>query len=205
MNIAMSGMLADGTAWTAVAGKPTANGMWPLFAQLYKNSGKPNPKGVLWGWLQFDGAQYGPTNSTVIWSRPHGLTPDNGGGSTLTYSTGFTNTLDIISSPYNKSASPILNWSSSGNQGVAFIYDNVRTGVTNTVQVSGTTFTPETTDHLHVHIIGSSGVIYTPFSNFEDPNDHKIDKIGGVLLQNQQMVPGFFFRTNAGAFLMEQP
>ncbi|MGZ5545167.1 MAG: HYR-like domain-containing protein, partial [Limisphaerales bacterium] len=201
--VAVAGTLADGSAWSAQAGKPSPDGRWPLFAELYKK----NANGVLWGWLQFTNDQQGVTGN-LYWFRPPNINSTSGGGTVLTYSAGITNTnIVIIGSPYlppASPASPALNWSTNG---VVFLYDGVRKGVTNIVSLSGQTLSTvnsidyPNTNKVTLKVTGKTGFVGTAF---QDPNDKKTDKIKGVLLQNQAMAAGLFYRTNAGQFLLQE-
>jgi large repetitive protein len=201
-SIAAAGTLADGTAWTSVAGKPAVGGQWPLFAQLYKK----NANGMLWGWLQFTDDHTGPTGN-VYWFRPSGINSLNGGGKVIGYDAGFTSAnVEIVGSAYTNTP-PALNW--TGN-GMAFLFDGINKGATNIVNVSGQTINVvtdvnyPTTDKLAVHVVPATGLINGAFLQ---PQDKKTQKstIKGVLLQGQAAAVGVFYRTNAGQFLMEQP
>jgi hypothetical protein len=199
--------LADsGKSWTAQSGKPSATGHYPLFAQLYKSGGIGNPDGILWGWLQFTGDQNGVAG-TLYWSRPSGITSLNGGGTVLTYSAGFTNQAPIIASTYHNTAVP-LNWTGDG---MDFLYDGARPGVTNIMhQTTSVKLEPVVSVQYPLplgktytlHISQNTGLVT---GTFPDPNDKKTPQISGVALQNQAVAAVFFWNTNAGAFLLEQP
>jgi hypothetical protein len=204
--VSAAGTLADGVAWTAQNGsRPDPNGRWPLFAQLYKSTGHFNPDGVLWGWLQFTGDQQGVTGN-VYWFRPHGVTSGPGGGGTvIDYTAGITNSGAIIGSPYIN-VTPSLTW--PGN-GIVFLYDGKHKGVTNEVSLSGQALTVITnnplvraTNHVGLKINTTTGFIG---GMFNQPKSLPLQKstIKGVLLQNQAEAVGFFYKTNAGLFLMQ--
>jgi hypothetical protein len=73
-------------------------------------------------------------------------------------------------------------------------------GVTNGVDKALTVSGPNT-NKIILKVTTTTGVVGL---SFKDPNDHKTDHIKGVLLQNQAMAAGLFYRTNAGQFLLEQ-
>ncbi len=193
-NVAIAGTMADGSAWVAQAGKPSADGHFPLFGELYKK----NPNGVLWGWLQFTGDQQGVTGN-LYWFRPASVTT---APATPNFPAGITNTnIVIIGSPYSASTISFNDWTKNG---VVFLYDGNRKGVTNIVTkalgvVQDPNYNP--TNKVVLKITATTGLMGT---SFQDPNDKKTDKIKGVVLQNQSMAAGLFYRTNAGQFLLQE-
>jgi hypothetical protein len=125
-----------------------------------------------------------------------------------TYPHGFTNQADIIGSVFDTNAVP-LSWTGDG---MAFFYDGARPGLTNvmhqldayTVKTVGTAQypLPLLTKNYTLHISKNTGLMT---GTFTDPNDKKTPSVSGVVLQNQAIGAGFFWKTNAGAFLLEQP
>jgi hypothetical protein len=162
------GALADGSAFSASAPVAT-NGAWPFYT--YAAAGKD----TVLGWVNV--APAGLSGTNITWSKAAVASP--------LYKAGFTNTMQLIGSPWTKPApgSTALNLSYSA----VFV-------------VGGDSSQSYASTNLSLSVQPSTGL----FSGwFEEPNGRR-ESMGGVVLQDESRARGFFLGTNySGAVLLE--
>jgi hypothetical protein len=182
----LTGYLADDT-YVSQATPISLAGYCPVYIPLYGAD-----HGLLIGWLDFTGdpAECVSTNSTLIWF--------NQAGATTNYPNGFTNSAVPLASPYDSTLTPILGLTSGT---VVLTGGNLAASITNTVTISSNAITvnPVATNGLSLSISSATGELY---GSFISPENHT-NYIEGAILQNTNVVRGFFMGTSqGGSFLL---
>jgi hypothetical protein len=189
---ALTGYVADDTFVSRV-NPISLSGYFPVYAPLYGAD-----KGLLMGWLEFNGALPGSTDTDSGLSTNSFLVWFNAAGATALYPNGFTNQAVPVSSPYNPAASAQLGFSS----GYAVLSGgNLGTPITNGVTIAGNILTvdPSATNGLNLQINNITGEV---LGSFIDSNGHT-NYIDSAILQNTNVSSGFFINADqSGSFML---
>jgi len=179
--ISFNGTLADGTVFTAAANL-TRDGLWPLYAPLYAG------KGALLGWLTF--TNEGITGG-VCWLKLAQPTSKY-------YPAGFTNTVEAVGSVYH--TTPALNFALGQ---ISLTEGDLSQNIVHQIQIGAA----EKVTDLNS---AKTALVLTPATGMLtgsvlDPSTGETAVIKAVVLQNQNLVAGFFLGTNQSGGVMLAP
>ena len=194
--VAMSGLAADATPIAQSCGL-SKTGDWPLYVPLYKG------RGLLLGWLQVTNQSTSSIQSntnSVFWIKTSG--PDK------YYPDGFFVTLQAEGSTYNNLAAGgrLLSFS----QGVAafgggdlFSQDLVTWDLVRVTQPRTNVFMAEQSfEKLTLSLNRANGTVS---GRFVDLTTGLGAPIRAIVLQQQNIAPGFFLSTNSSGFFILEP
>ena len=190
--VSISGQAADGTSISQGSGL-SRSGDWPLYVSMFKG------RGVLIGWLRvFHQANSSIQGNSVFWAKNPG--PDK------SYTNGFPAlTLQASGSTYVRpltgSVLAFTNAVASFYAGDLFL-DNAAVWdfVKVLVPKPNSFVAEESTDHVSLSVNSGTGVISGQFIDFITGLKTPVK---GVVLQQQNAVPGYFTSTNtAGSFTL---
>ena len=170
--IQVSGNLADGSTVTP-AGTINPQGQWPFYASLYGG------RGAIMGWLNFAGSPGSAVDGSVAWIKSA-----TAGGKY--YPAGFTNVANVVGSTLSNSA-PMITLSNAfilmtGGNLTTPIYQPVTISNAGVISVAGT-------NGFHLTLSTTSGLIS---GTFTDPVRRTTDIIRAVILQQQNLIRGYF-------------
>jgi hypothetical protein len=177
--LTLAGALADGASYSRSAPIST-NSEWPFYAYAAAK------KDTVLGWVSVSSS--GLTGTNISWSKPAGSAP--------LYESGFTNYLQITSSP----------WAAPGRKSEALDLPSpvvTLTGDVNvTTNVTLKNYLSYTATNLSLTIRPSTGV-FTGW--FDNPVTGRKETMTGVVLQDASSARGFFLESNySGAVLLRE-
>ena len=177
-NVTLTGILGDGTTFTSASVVSTnaesSQGQWPVYISLYGG------KGSILGWLSF--TNNGDINGQVAWLKLPEATAKF-------YAAGFTNSADVIGSPYHyTNGLPVLGFTEGQ---LLLTGGNLTQDITNQIALdSNNETTAPATNKLSFK--ASSGLFKSSVIN---PETGRLITVNGIVLQNQNVGAGFFIGT----------
>lgn len=184
--ITATGYLADSTT-LSIAGTACVDGYWPIYS--VQNSGT----GLLAGWLQLTNTDdNGAMLGTLTWISP---------GVSTYYPSGFTRTLTASASAYSASSSPVLSFTKGF---VYFFGGNLDSSLSDSVVQSSTdVFTSTgTTVNMTLNVKSTTGLVSGTFIH---PVTGASALIYGVVLQDQEIIQGFFMGVDSSGLILVSP